>query len=428
MGFEIPDPLAFKGRQGSGHIGGRCAYSDKSLEPKYDWEKYLYGYRTWGRLAFNPDCDPEVWRRVLKADFADAADAVDKSLSNAGRILSLITTYHGPSADCTIYWPEMYTDIPIVEADKDSIYWDEDEPKVFGNASPMDPQLFSRIDEFADALLAGNSIQKYTPIEAAEKLEEMAADASKGIAEAERAITRKDNPNFRRIAIDVRIQAGIARFFAAKTRAAMLWRIYEQTGEPEALKEAVEKYRLARKAWKEMSEGDGKNYVEDVSFGETPNRRGNWSDRLAAIDGDLSKMEKRLAEAGGAPKGDPNVIRCAMQAALSHPRRQNPSCDHVPQKTFIRGKALPLEISVLQTARQVNLYYRRVNQALPWQVLAMTKDGNVYNASIPAEYTRTNFPLQYYFGFDTESGAAIYPGLDEEFMNQPYFVVRGERV
>ena len=47
----------------------------------------------------------------------------------------------------------------------------------------------------------------------------------------------------------------------------------------------------------------------------------------------------------------------------------------------------------------------------------------MYNASIPAEYTRTNFPLQYYFGFDTESGAVIYPGLDEEFMNQPYFVV-----
>jgi len=51
LGFELLDPLTFKGRTGSGHPGGRCAYADKSLNPKYDWEKFLYTYRVWGRLT-----------------------------------------------------------------------------------------------------------------------------------------------------------------------------------------------------------------------------------------------------------------------------------------------------------------------------------------------------------------------------------------
>src|SRR5580704_9367798 len=40
-GVEIMEPLSFKGRRGSGISGGRCAYADASLRPRWDWEKYL---------------------------------------------------------------------------------------------------------------------------------------------------------------------------------------------------------------------------------------------------------------------------------------------------------------------------------------------------------------------------------------------------
>jgi hypothetical protein len=425
LGYEIPDPLTFKGRQGSGHVGGRCAYSEKSLEPKYDWQKYLFAYRMWGRLAFNPDCNSDVWRRALRTDFSNAADAVEKSLANAGRILALVTTYHVPSADCTRYWPEVYTDISIVTPIKDPFYWDAEHPLVFGNVTSLDPQLFFRIDEYADALLAGKTLQKYNPIEVAEKLEQLAAAASKSIAEAQTAIS--NNIQFRRIVIDVTIQANLGKFFASKTRAAMLWRICEQTGEAEALKEAVAEYRLARDAWKEISEGVGRNYTADVSYGERANLRGDWSDRLAAIEDDLTAMEKKLAEPRAASKGDPELIRHAIHIALSHPRRTTVSCNHAHPQTFEKGKALPIEIAAPSGTRSTNLYYRHVNQALVWEMLPMTTNGNLYRASIPSEYTRTNFPLQYYFVLDTEAGITIYPGLDEDFMNQPYYVVRGRK-
>ena len=54
-GVEIMEPLSFKGRRGSGIAGGRCAYADKSLNPRWDWQKYIYTYRVWGRLLYNPE-------------------------------------------------------------------------------------------------------------------------------------------------------------------------------------------------------------------------------------------------------------------------------------------------------------------------------------------------------------------------------------
>jgi hypothetical protein len=427
LGYEIPDPLTFKGRQGSGHAGGRCAYSAKSLEPKYDWEKYLYAYRVWGRLAFNPDCDSDIWRRFLKANFSGAADSVENSLASAGRLLALITTYHGPTADSQVYWLEMYTDIPIVKANKESIYWDADSPKVFGNISPLDPQLFSRINDYTDSLLAGTILQKYTFVEVATMLEELSATAIKRIGELKSALANKNSPALSRILIDVTIQAGLGEFFASKMRAAALWRIYEQTGEQAALKKAVDLYRLARNVWKQFSEGAGKYYVADVSYGERANLRGHWSDRLPAIEADLNAMEKKLDEPPAAPKGNTDIIRPAIQTVLSHPKRIMVSCKHNQQAKFKRGEALKVNISTPPDVNSVNFYYRHVNQALVWEMLPMNKNGNVFSASIPSDYTMTNFPLQYYFALTTAKGISFYPGLDENFMNQPYYVVRGDK-
>src|SRR6185437_14158153 len=42
VGAEIMEPLSFKGRRGSGIVGGRCAYADKSLNSRWGWQKYSY--------------------------------------------------------------------------------------------------------------------------------------------------------------------------------------------------------------------------------------------------------------------------------------------------------------------------------------------------------------------------------------------------
>jgi hypothetical protein len=50
----------------------------------------------------------------------------------------------------------------------------------------------------------------------------------------------------------------------------------------------------------------------------------------------------------------------------------------------------------------------------------------VWSATIPGDYTKSAYPLQYYFEVtDTPSSAGFYPGLGEHLARQPYFVVSG---
>ena len=52
------------------------------------------------------------------------------------------------------------------------------------------------------------------------------------------------------------------------------------------------------------------------------------------------------------------------------------------------------------------------------------KDGR-YRATIPAGYTDSPYPLEYYFELKQGSESAwLYPGFTPELTNQPYFVVR----
>jgi hypothetical protein len=80
-------------------------------------------------------------------------------------------------------------------------------------------------------------------------------------------------------------------------------------------------------------------------------------------------------------------------------------------------------VRVSGTPTAVTLRYRQVNQAERWQSIVMQPDGQVYRAAIPASYTESPFALQYYFHLRQGSAAALYPGFNEVFANQPYFVV-----
>jgi hypothetical protein len=51
--------------------------------------------------------------------------------------------------------------------------------------------------------------------------------------------------------------------------------------------------------------------------------------------------------------------------------------------------------------------------------------GKQFLAKIPAAYTDTQYPLQYYFELkEGPKSAWMYPGFNKELTNQPYFVVR----
>lgn len=398
QGADLMEPLSFMGRRGSGHAGSRCSYADTSLNPKWDWQKFLYTYQTWGRMMYNPN-DGEGARRGMDPSAASA-------LAAASRILPIVTTAHLPSAANNTFWPEIYTNQPIVDPARKNPYTDTPTPKVFGNTSPLDPQLFESVNAFADGLLNGERSSKYSPIEVARWLETLSDEA-----------IRQHYAADRRIANDIRLQAMLGQFFSAKLRAGVLYRIHERTGDHSALEEALKRYRFARGVWLAEADALKSVYISDIAAGEHPWLRGHWLDRLDAIDGDIADMAKRLESA---KPGEPTpAVRAAITAATSvDPQRASGNCRHTPPAHFHAGEPVKLTIETTASAR---LWYRRVTQAERWRSIEASSG----LAVIPSDYTNSPYPLQYYFELRKGTGTPwLYPGFALDLANQPYFVLR----
>jgi hypothetical protein len=410
-GLEICEPLTFKGREGSGHPGGRNAYL--GADTAKDWRKFAESYRLWGRLLYSPDATPDSWRRSLKRKFGDRADSAERALTAASRVLPLLTSAHLPSASNHSLWYEMYTNQPIVSDQGFVPYTDTPKPRVFGMVSPLDPQLFSAITEHVDDLVAGRPSAKYSPAEVAAWLDVL-------LSEADRALTDIDpphDPETRRLVEDAAIQSGLAHFFAAKLRAGLYFALWQKVKSRDAGARAVESYALARDAWAKMAERAKGVYMADVSYGSIPQRRGHWSDRLAAIEADLAAMKTAIA---AQPGGDDGAT--LLPAIAQPPQRLMVQAHHIPPERFAPGADLPVVLSGAgdTTAR---LFYRHVNHGERWRSMAMSQEGDSFRAAIPAAYTGSPYPLQYYFVLEKGAQAAQYPGFNASLSNQPYFAV-----
>ena len=417
-GADLMEPLTFRGRRGTAAGSTRCGYLDSSLEPRRDWQKFEQWYRVWGRALYNPETELEVFQRPLRKQFGESAEYVENALAQASRVLPLATTAHLPSAACDTFWPEIYWNMPMVDARLRNPYSDTPSPKTFQNVSPLDPQLFSRMTEFADELLKGERSGKYSPLEVAQWLE----DCERATITLSRA-DFDSSPEFRRIAVDVDLLTAVGLFFARKLQAGVLYAIYERTGDRAALAEALEKYKAARRTWADVANRAKLEYAADLSAGDRYSVRGQWADRLTAIDEDIAAMEQKV---GAAQMVDEPRVRTAIAEVLAPPERDEAPCTHRPPATFRAKEALAVEIAVpVRKVASVLMYYRHVNQAERFQSIEMEKRGDAWAATIPPAYTDSPYALQYYFEVRESSAKAwLYPGLSPDLTNQPYFVVR----
>jgi non-ribosomal peptide synthetase component F len=204
-------------------------------------------------------------------------------------------------------------------------------------------------------------------------------------------------------------------------RAGVLYRLYERTGDKRAGEAAIAQYILARKAWSELAEKARGVYVSDITVGEHPQLRGHWLDRLPAIDQDIADMRRKVQ---GASLTKDARLENATAEILRPPGRSAPAVTHKPPARFARGAALNIDATA-SAGSAMRLYYRRVDQAERWESAGMENRDGRFRASIPATYTDSAFPLQYYFEMRMGDGPpAMYPGFTRRLNNQPYFVVR----
>jgi len=69
------------------------------------------------------------------------------------------------------------------------------------------------------------------------------------------------------------------------------------------------------------------------------------------------------------------------------------------------------------------LFYRHVNHGERWRTTPMLEQGDTMRAAIPGDYTRSPYPLQYYFVLRNQAQAWMAPGFNPSLSNQPYFAV-----
>ena len=288
--------------------------------------------------------------------------------------------------------------------------------------SALDPELFASIEEHCGELLNGQRSGKYSPIEVAQFFEDTSAAADRALETAAKQAASRHDATFRRMEEDVRIQIAMGQFYGAKLRAGVLFDIYRRTGSQKAHEQAVAAYRKARATWAAMAQRARGVYVADLTYGETPVRRGHWMDRLPAIDRDLAAVEAAHFEAGAEAAGR---VQSAIEQAAGRPVRSTFRCTHNPPRGFRPGSPVALTVAVAGSAQTaVQLRYRQVNQAERWQSLEMKNDGTAFNGTIPGAYTQSPYALEYYFEVrQGTASAGLYPGFNEVFANQPYFVL-----
>ncbi|HEY4329427.1 MAG TPA: twin-arginine translocation signal domain-containing protein [Phycisphaerae bacterium] len=437
-GIEYFEPLSFRGRAGSSMTippaPDRSGYADASLrvpvEEGGDVAKYNYTLRLLGRLSYNPDADPESWRRSLNHDFGPAAVPLETALASVSRILPLITTAHDPAAANAQYWPEIYTNMSLYDPARNP-YSEAPSPKVFGNVTSLDPQMFASITEYVDALLADKQIVKATPLQVVAQLDQWANTAREALSNAAKQIADAKFPGYRRHMIDTSISAGIGAFFAAKMRSGILWSLFDASGHEPARQASLAAYRDARKAWSDLSV-TAAAYVDDLTFGADRQLRGHWKERLADIDADITGMSTRMPAMRGRDYAHEaidkimSVISNSTSAGwLDKLSAADPRVNlrHTPPENFNPGNAV--NISLTGTGNfGGRLLYRHIHQGQRYESVPLSKDDAGLTANIPAEYTKSAFHLQYYFELQNDQGIVMYPGFKENFTGQPYFVVK----
>src|SRR5262245_17166208 len=170
-GFEVNEMLATKM---ASHPHDMRPFD--LLRPQYryyDWEfeRYWHFFQIFGRLGYNPDTPPEVWRKEFERRFGKAAAPfVEQALHRASWVLPMAQAYNFP-----------YNRFPTTRG------WVEKQRRedlpVYATAEPSDTEQFLSMEEAARNLLEGKDSAKRHPLRTSQWFAQASADVLRLVGE-----------------------------------------------------------------------------------------------------------------------------------------------------------------------------------------------------------------------------------------------------
>ncbi len=427
LGTELCEPLSFKGRMGTGIKGGRYNYKLDKIRTKYDWEKYIYNYRIWGRLNYNPKTKKDTYLRYLRYHFGSSYKDISKGLSNASRVLPFITLVHGVSASNNSYWPEMYENMSIVKKAPWLPYsYDLHKHSRFGMSTSCDPQLIMSPKEMVDKIYKNKIVNKYSPLTMILWLEKFSNNATKFILRAKKNID-KNNYDFLRIYIDVIIQSSIGKFFVFKFKSSILWEYYLLSKNKKVAEEALKYYLRARNAWNIAGKISQKYYLPDLSYGPQSWLRGRWDDRLPAIINDINEMKKIINKNTKSYKEVKKDLKF-INYVKNWRNYQNILVSNKTPQNFLKGEKIKISCRLNTNKNfQGYLHYREVNHSKNWKKKKLKNTFGIFSSIISDNFTNTSYSIQYYYEFELKKHSYFSPGFNKFLSNQPYYLLRQKK-
>ncbi len=410
--FEVNEMLATK-MLGEAHgtaprdiLNPRYRYYD------YEFERYWHFYQVWGRLTYNPATPPEVWEREFRQRFGPKAGVeVMEALHLASKVLPRIVAaaYRYAYFPTTRGWAEMNH---------------QDDLARFAAEEGSDIQQFENPRDEAKSILQGTDTAMRRPQETSRWFAQTSADILAHVERAQAAAGGKPGNEFLSTITDLKILAGLARYYSARLPAAVSYNLYKESGDLRCFDDAILHEQHAVQAWSEMVAAAGDVYSEDLAFGaHNVGFRRHWKEEFALVQADFEKLkaERRNATARADAKGAPSAHR--------DPQAQPPVAQLQPVGPASPGQDLEVAARVSAPAgvKWVRLRYRHVTQFEDYQTAEMKPDADTgtYRARIPAAFIDPKWDLMYFVEVVDKAGSGrMYPDLERE---TPYVVVAVKR-
>jgi len=399
---------------------------------EYEFERYWYFYKVWGRLGYNPRTSDAAWNDDFVRRFGPQAGAhVETALQRASGVLPMIVASVYP-----------YRLFPTTRgwAERQSLGKTLAE---YATNETTDIELFESFADAAKRIAAGGKTAKRTPDMTSRWFDARADDILREAAAADAALGAQRTKEFDATMTDVRILAQLARFHARRAIAAVHFNLYGQTKRSAEFHAALEGERSAVAEWRKLVEIAGDQYTFDLAMGARDyDLCGHWRDELAALEADLKQLETQGKTMPASAPGEN-----AWQPAAADPI--GPTIAHERVSTAKPGEPLQIVARVTPAAKAgspvstssrsqtgegrgpalppgavtVRVHYRHVTQYEDYSAIELKPTGQngEYAATIPGDAISADWDFMYYLDAIDGSGAGtMWPDAMRE---SPYVIV-----
>ena len=410
--FEVNEPLATK-MEAQPHD----AVPFQLLNPQYhyydyEFERYWHFFQVFGRVGYNPEASPEIWKKDFEFRFGEkAALPVEKALHKASWIL--------PRIIASVY---PYGSFPMTRgwAEKQRLGNLENYAKNTGS----DLQQFASFDDEAKLLVEGGDEARILPSMNSRWFEETSSEINELISEAEKAGGNSANKEFISTITDLKILSNLALFHSRRIPAAVSYRLFERTQDVSALNEAISYEQNAIEAWQNIVDAAGNIYTEDLMMGvRVADLCGHWKDELIMLQKGLKDLKQK--------RNDFKDERMVSKSPKYKPSLQSDWADlfqisHERVAKLPVGEPLKIRIKVSAPSgiKKVEINHRSVNQDVDYKTIQMERTGepDVFEATLPVAEINSRWDYMYLFKIiDNENHGTIYPDLN---METPYIILK----